>query len=87
MKARYKITVERTIIEECEVGRQYHNTHKKDADGNEIWDYTPSQFGMKENTRVLFQSETSAMDTAALARLLSRMEKNAPKLAGPEATA
>ena len=78
MSARYKITVERTIVEEGEVGRLYENTHKKDADGNDVWGYTPSQFGKKENTRVLFQCETSAMDTGALARLLSRREKNAP---------
>jgi hypothetical protein len=59
VSARYKVTVERTVIEETEVGRQYENTHKKDGDGNDIWATTPSQFGKKEVTRVLFQCETS----------------------------
>ena len=47
----YTVIVRRTAVEETEIGRDYHNTGRKDANGNDIWEYSPSERGMKEVDR------------------------------------
>jgi hypothetical protein len=77
---RFKITVERSAVEENqEIGHQWERTGRKNEKGEDVYDYSPSVLGSKEVARTVFQRECAALDLDALSLLISRCERAAKK--------
>ena len=75
----YKIRVTRITLEEGEIGRQWGRTGKKNEDGTDVYDYTPSIIGEKEVEKVILdQIVEHAIDMPALQRLINRPKKEVP---------
>jgi hypothetical protein len=75
-KVYYTVTITRYWQEEGEIGKQWRPTGKKDADGHDVYDYTPSLIGAAEKSKqVLSQYVDHEIDIPAIQRLLNRKPK------------
>jgi len=58
----YEIEVKKKITVTVPAGKSYENTHKKDEEGNDIWDYISKPSYEKEEMQVIYKQQVESID-------------------------
>ena len=71
----FTLVITKTQTEIAELGHQYRATGKKDAKGDDIWDFTPSERAPKEVTREILRIVADKINIADITKLIYSVER------------